>query len=90
MQLDYGKRGGTSATAGKRASVYEVTLHDGRTERVRKFKVTAADAWCACYPDRACGTGLWTASSFIRADRREVELQIDRGSGCVCPAKRVA
>lgn len=44
----YGVRGGTSATAGKRAATYCVPLPDGSTRRVRSFRANGAEhcsAW---------------------------------------------
>ncbi len=41
----YGKRGGTSATAGKRKSIYEGKAPDGSILHVASFHVDTPKAW---------------------------------------------
>ena len=46
---DYGKRGGTSKNAGKKASTYEATLPGGRVVRKRSFEFDTQEALLAYY-----------------------------------------
>lgn len=70
-----GCKGGTSATAGMKASVYVVTLPDGTTARVRKF-MGIREAWSACYKPPG---SHWRAGSYILADRPAIEAHISSG-----------
>lgn len=49
MRSPYGKKGGTSATAGKRSAVYRWTMPDGTPGERRTFKVSADRAVAVCY-----------------------------------------
>ena len=61
MRSPYGKKGGTSATAGKVASTYAATLPNGRAVQVRSFKVSAPEAWVICYP--SIREGGWSVNT---------------------------
>jgi hypothetical protein len=41
---DYGKRGGTSATAGRKSALYKATAPDGRVLTRRTFQTDAPEA----------------------------------------------
>lgn len=45
----YGKKGGTSVNAGRKAATYEVTFPDGTKARKRSFAVDTPTAWVGCY-----------------------------------------
>lgn len=49
MRSPYGKRGGTSATAGKRSAVYRWTYPDGTPGERRTFATDAPRAVAVCY-----------------------------------------
>lgn len=57
----YGKRGGTSAVAGKKAVIYEATLPDGQVVRKRSFYVNQESAVLGCYQH----DGKWYASGIV-------------------------
>lgn len=55
MASVYGKKGGTSATAGKKMTAYIVSLPDGTTARKRSAFVHTAEAKAGVYEHK----GVW-------------------------------
>lgn len=67
-----GRKGGTSATAGKKRSAYRLTYPDGTTETVATFKATEPVAHAICYqgPDaRWYVSGVFNAVPAWAADK---------------------
>lgn len=64
MRNDYGKRGGTSANAGLKATCYKVALPDGTVARKRSYAVDADEAEALAY----MADGKWHVSGvYLRA-----------------------
>ena len=49
VKSPYGKRGGTSATAGRKAVTYEAVLPDGEIVRKRSFFIDQEHCYLGCY-----------------------------------------
>lgn len=62
----FGRRGGTSANAGRRASKYEATLPDGTVVRKRSYQVHQDTAHLGCYQHE----GKWYTSG-VRAEPQD-------------------
>lgn len=78
MKSDFGKRGGTSPTAGATAAMYEGTLPDGSVARKKSFHLTCPDAFLGCF-ERG---GKWMVSGVT-------EKPEDRPGQRFVAAKRV-
>jgi hypothetical protein len=59
---DYGKRGGTSANAGRKASTYVGTFPDGSMFRKRSFEVSTDEAHVGIYQHQ----GEWKVAGVAR------------------------
>ncbi len=55
---NYGKKGGTSANAGRTSSTYEAVMPDGTVVRKRSFHVHQDDALVGCFEHN----GKWHVS----------------------------
>lgn len=88
--MNYGKKGGTSATAGKTAATYEATLPNGRVVRAKSFKVQADAAFLAIY--LGTHTGEWHVAGVVEKttdDGRPIFSGGAVGSGRAIPARRL-
>lgn len=77
---EFGRKGGTSATAGRKATTYEATAPDGTVLRKKSFQVGTDTAVMMIYRDP---TGRWTASGV------QAEAQ-DWGNQQPVQAKRIS
>ena len=68
MASEYGKRGGTSTNAGKKASTYEAVLPDGRKVTKKSFHVHQDVALLGCFQLN----GVWRFSG-IAPDAATIE-----------------
>lgn len=59
---DYGKRGGTSKNAGRKASTYTATAPDGTILTKRSYEIDTPTAYMAAYNSH---TG-WSANSIVK------------------------
>jgi hypothetical protein len=79
MRSAYGKKGGTSANAGRTAAVYEATLPDGTVVKKRSFHIFTETAVLGCYEHN----GKWAASGITDGPK-------DWGSQIFVDARRVS
>ena len=71
----YGKRGGTSVNAGRKATTYVATLPDGTIVRTCSYAIDADSAWIGAYEH----AGQWHASGITATAAEIVARPAFRG-----------